>query len=116
MPYNGAMGTRHDDNAMQRRHFMYVLRCADGTLYTGYTTDVEQRVATHNAGKGAKYTARRLPVELLACASFETKHEAMSAEYHFKLLTRAQKLGMLETVARDGADDLAALLKSRFGL
>ena len=45
--------------------YMYVVECADGTLYTGYTTDVERRLKTHNAGKGAKYTRARLPVKLL---------------------------------------------------
>ena len=61
-------------------HYMYVVKCADGTLYTGYSPDVEARVAAHNAGKGAKYTKTRRPVELMASAAFETKHEAMSAE------------------------------------
>ena len=72
-------------------HYMYVVKCADGTLYTGYSPDVEARVAAHNAGKGAKYTKTRLPVELIASAAFSTKHEAMSAEWHFKRLSRLQK-------------------------
>lgn len=75
----------------ETKHYMYVLECSDGTLYTGYTIDVEARVATHNAGKGAKYTAARRLVKLLAAATFDTKHDAMSAEYHFKQLSRAQK-------------------------
>lgn len=79
----------------QQEHFMYVLICADETLYTGYTTDVDKRVETHNAGKGAKYTVARRPVELLAVARFETKHEAMSAEYHFKQLSRSEKLALI---------------------
>ncbi len=73
------------------KHYMYVVECADGTWYTGYTTDVERRVAAHNAGRGAKYTRVRRPVRLLAQAAFATKHEAMSAEYHFKQLGRTQK-------------------------
>lgn len=72
-------------------YFMYVLSCSDQTLYTGYTTDIEQRFQAHNAGKGAKYTRGRTPVELMVCLQFETKHEAMSAEYHFKKLSRQQK-------------------------
>ena len=52
---------------------MYVVRCADGTLYTGYSPDVEARVAAHNAGRGAKYTKTRLPVELVASAAFATR-------------------------------------------
>ena len=76
-------------------HYMYVVKCADGTLYTGYSPDVEARVAAHNAGKGAKYTKTRRPVELVGSAAFETKHEAMSAEWHFKQLSRAQKDALL---------------------
>ena len=73
-------------------HFMYVARCCDDTLYTGYTNNVEKRIATHNAGKGAKYTKSRLPVECVYVESFETKQLAMRAEYNFKQLTRQQKL------------------------
>ena len=58
----------HQEN--DSHHFMYVVSCADGTLYTGYTTDVEHRVVVHNAGKGAKYTRSRLPVRLVAQARF----------------------------------------------
>ena len=61
--------------------YLYVLECADGTWYTGYTVDVAERVRAHNAGAGAKYTRSRLPVRLLAQAAYATKHEAMSAEY-----------------------------------
>ena len=50
---------------MEKQAYTYVLKCADGSLYTGYTTDLEARVATHNAGKGAKYTKTRRPVELV---------------------------------------------------
>ena len=71
--------------------YLYVLECADGTWYTGYTVDVAERVRAHNAGAGAKYTRSRLPVRLLAQAAYATKHEAMSAEYRFKRLTRRQK-------------------------
>lgn len=63
---------------------MYVLECSDGTLYTGYTTDLEKRINTHNSGKGAKYTKSRLPVTLIYHEFFETKNEAMSAEALFK--------------------------------
>ncbi|MEQ9764209.1 GIY-YIG nuclease family protein [Streptococcus jiangjianxini] len=72
--------------------FMYVLECADKTLYTGYTTDVQRRLKTHNAGKGAKYTRARLPVKLLYQEGFISKQEAQSAEAYFKQKTRQQKL------------------------
>ena len=71
--------------------YMYVVECADGTLYTGYTTDVERRLKTHNAGKGAKYTRARLPVKLLYSEVFDSKPEAMSAEALFKRKSREKK-------------------------
>ena len=76
-------------------HYMYVLECADGSLYTGYAVDVQARLAVHNAGKGAKYTRARLPVSLLAYAEFATKHDAMHAEYVFKQLSRNEKDALL---------------------
>ena len=82
-----------------QRHFMYVIECADGTLYTGYTTDVKARFARHCAGTGAKYTRGRGPLNLLASAEFATKHDAMSAEYRFKKLSRDQKDALLARVA-----------------
>lgn len=75
-----------------KRAYMYVVECADGTLYTGYTTDVERRIKTHNAGKGAKYTKSRLPVKLIYQEIFDSKEAAMSAESYFKQKTRQQKL------------------------
>lgn len=67
-----------------KKAYMYVLECADKTLYTGYTTDLQKRLATHNAGKGAKYTRYRLPVSLLYYEVFDSKEAAMSAEALFK--------------------------------
>ncbi|MFB6220828.1 MAG: GIY-YIG nuclease family protein, partial [Halolamina sp.] len=61
-------------------HYVYVLACADGTFYTGYTTDVERRVAEHNAGEGAKYTRGRTPVEAVHVEEFETRSAAMARE------------------------------------
>lgn len=81
--------------------FLYVLECADGTWYTGYTVDVAARVQAHNAGAGAKYTRSRLPVRLLVQAAYATKHEAMSAEYRFKRLTRRQKERLVSRAARE---------------
>ncbi|RLM90886.1 GIY-YIG nuclease family protein [Halobellus sp. Atlit-38R] len=72
-------------------HYVYVLECADGSLYTGYTTDVERRVAEHDAGEGAKYTRGRTPVDLVHVESFASKSAAMSREYEIKQLSRAQK-------------------------
>ena len=76
--------------------YAYILECSDGTLYTGYTNNLEKRVATHNSGKGAKYTRSRLPVRLVYFEEFETKSEAQRREYEIKHLTRAQKLALTE--------------------
>lgn len=73
------------------QNFAYMVRCADKSLYTGWTNDLKKRIAAHNAGKGAKYTKSRLPVELVYYETFATKQEAMSREWHLKKLTRAQK-------------------------
>ena len=87
--------------------YLYVLECADGTWYTGYTVDVAERVRAHNAGAGAKYTRSRLPVRLLAQAAYATKHEAMSAEFRFKHLSRRAKDRLL---ARARTEGFAAVL------
>ena len=72
-------------------HYVYVLECADGSYYTGYTTDPERRVAEHDAGEGAKYTRGRTPVELVHRERHETRSAAMSREYEIKQLDRAAK-------------------------
>ncbi|KRN22252.1 GIY-YIG nuclease family protein [Lacticaseibacillus camelliae] len=77
------------------KYFFYVLLCADGTFYGGYSTDVTARVATHNAGKGAKYTKTRRPVRLIYSAGFDNEHDALSAEWHFKHQSRAAKEAFL---------------------
>jgi len=80
---------------MANTYYVYILRCADDTLYTGWTTDVTKRVKTHNSGKGAKYTRARLPVELVYTEEFDDKIEAQKREYAIKQLTRAEKDGLL---------------------
>ena len=77
-------------------HYTYLLRCADGTLYGGYTTDLQKRLDTHNSGKGAKYTRSRLPVKLVYWEECETKEQAMSREWHLKHMTREKKLDLIE--------------------
>jgi putative endonuclease len=78
-------------------HYVYVLACADDTLYTGYTTDVERRVAEHDADEGARYTRGRTPVELVHVEEFETRSAAMSREYEIKQLSRAEKERLVES-------------------
>ena len=75
--------------------FVYILRCGDGSLYTGTTNDVAGRVVTHNAGKGAKYTRARLPVELVWRRKVLGRSMALRLEAKIKKLTRAQKLLLL---------------------
>lgn len=77
-------------------HYVYLLECADGTLYTGYTTDVERRVQEHNAGDGAKYTRGRAPVELVHVESFPNKPAAMRREYRIKQLSRSEKEALIQ--------------------
>jgi len=77
-------------------NYVYILECADGTLYTGWTTDIQKRVQTHNAGKGAKYTRSRRPVKLVYTETFESKSDALRREYQIKQLSRAQKLLLLK--------------------
>lgn len=98
-----------------KRHFIYVIECADGSLYTGYSPDVQARFAAHQAGTGAKYTRGRGPLNLLAAAEFATKHDAMSAEYRFKHLSRDRKDELLAKAAEPEAD-FAKLLQEEFGL
>lgn len=76
-------------------NYTYILRCADGTLYTGWTNDLERRLAAHNAGKGSKYTCFRRPVELVYREERETKEQAMSRERQIKRLTRSEKLALI---------------------
>ena len=81
---------------METKAYMYVLECTDGTLYTGYSTDVQKRLAVHNAGKGAKYTRARLPVKLLYQEEYPDKSSVMTAEALFKQKTRQEKLAYIE--------------------
>ena len=77
-------------------NYTYILECADGTLYCGWTNDLEKRLKAHNEGKGAKYTRARLPVTLVYFEEFETSQEAQRREYEIKQLTRAQKLSLIK--------------------
>ena len=77
-------------------NYTYILRCADGSLYTGWTNDLDRRIKAHKAGRGGKYTRAHAPVELVYCESFDTKTEAMRREWHIKQLKRKQKLALIE--------------------
>lgn len=72
-------------------HYTYILKCRDGTYYTGYTNNLEKRLKAHNEGKGAKYTKGRGPVELVYYETFEDKTSAMRREWEIKQLNRSEK-------------------------
>ena len=78
-------------------NYTYILRCSDGTYYTGWTNHLKKRVDVHNSGCGAKYTRGRTPVELVYFEEFQTKEEAMSREAAIKKLTRKEKEKLVES-------------------
>ncbi|MDD4323210.1 MAG: GIY-YIG nuclease family protein [Eubacteriales bacterium] len=77
-------------------NYVYILECKDGSLYTGWTTNIERRLEEHNSGLGAKYTRGRFPVELRHLEEFDTKEEAMSREYAIKKLSRSEKMDLIK--------------------
>lgn len=77
--------------ANEKNHIVYILECNDGTLYTGYTNDLANRLHMHETGKGAKYTRGRSPFTVKSTTYFSTKQEAMSHEYAIKRLSREKK-------------------------
>ena len=82
--------------------WVYMLRCADGSLYTGWTVDLERRFAAHAAGRGSRYTRSRLPVALVATLPMPDSGAARREEARIKRLPRAAKLALLETIALPG--------------
>lgn len=84
-----------------RNCFVYMLQCADGTLYTGWTTDLERRVTVHNAGKGAKYTRSRLPVKLVYFEELDDETSARKREWEIKQLSRTEKLALCHQFKKD---------------
>ncbi len=80
------------------QHYVYILHCADGTLYTGWTVDLQKRVAAHNAGKGAKYTKSRCPVELVYYECWADKSSALRREYQIKQMARTEKWNLIRHI------------------
>lgn len=78
-------------------YYIYILKCKDGTYYTGYTNNIEKRVRIHNDKKGAKYTRGRTPVTLVYEESFATKAEALKREYMIKQMSRAEKEALIHS-------------------
>ncbi len=77
---------------MKDKAYTYMVECSDGTLYTGWTFDLQKRINAHNSGKGAKYTRSRRPVKLVYYETFDSKSEAMKREIEIKKLKRKDKL------------------------
>lgn len=84
-------------------HWVYVLQCGDGSLYTGYTTDVERRLTDHAAGRGARYTRGRGPLTVVARWAYPDRRSALQAEWRFKRLSRARKLHWITDADPPGA-------------
>jgi len=80
------------------KFYTYLARCSDGSLYTGYTVDLNEREAKHNEGKGARYTRVRLPVKIVYSEEFQTKSGAMKREYEIKCLSKKEKEGLVRRV------------------
>lgn len=76
--------------------YIYILKCSDNSLYTGWTNDLKKRLETHNSGKGSKYTRSRLPVEIVYFEEFKNKSDAMKREYEIKKLSRKNKLILIK--------------------
>ena len=80
----------------EKRWFVYILQCADGTFYTGMTDDIIRREAVHNSGKGAKYTRGRTPVQVVYSEECESYSAALKREYAIKKLHRQEKIELLQ--------------------
>lgn len=89
--------------------YTYIVECADHSFYTGWTNNLKKRIATHNAGKGAKYTRYRLPVTLVYFETYSDKQAAMRREYAIKQMTRQQKLKLI-------TDHSSSKLSERYSL
>jgi putative endonuclease len=96
------------ESGQEKGHFVYIVRCANDALYTGYAGDVQQRVKAHNAGRGGRYTRSHLPVTLLVAWAFTSKRDALQVEYKIKQLSRKQKLWLIEN--KISFHDLLAVL------
>ena len=85
-------------------NYTYIVKCSDGTFYTGWTNDLEKRISAHNSGKGAKYTQSRRPAILVYYEEFCTKEEAMRREYEIKQMPRQRKQRLIDSNNESAAD------------
>ena len=100
-PVNAAVDAT--DATTHKRAFVYILECGDGSLYTGWTTNVEERVKMHNSGSGAKYTRSRLPVKLVYFEEVDGRSAALKRETAIKKLSRDKKILLIKQNGNAGA-------------
>ncbi|MCI1944935.1 GIY-YIG nuclease family protein [Clostridium luticellarii] len=84
-------------------NYVYILKCRDGTFYTGYTNNLKKRIKTHNSGKGAKYTRGRIPVKLVYFEEYTSKKEALHREYVIKKMTHEDKFRLIKSLNLENA-------------
>lgn len=94
-----------ENGGEEAAHHVYIVECSDGTYYTGYTTDVDRRVAEHNEGRAAKYTRGRGPVDLVYVESFDSQSAAMQREHAIKQLRRPAKEQLVREAGSTDGDD-----------
>ena len=92
------MSVKNPKEDKPQKHFVYIVECSDKSLYTGWTTHLEERIKAHNSGKGAKYTKYRAPVTLRYFEEFADKGTALSRECEIKKMTRENKIKLINTV------------------
>lgn len=88
------------ENQERKKHYAYMLKCSDNSIYSGYTTDPHRREKAHNDGKGAKYTKTRRPVKLVYFEEFDNKIDAMKREYAFKQYTHKEKEDIIKNSSK----------------
>ena len=96
---------------MEETAYTYMVECSDGSLYTGWTNQLEKRMRSHNQGKGAKYTKSRLPVRLVYYEVFDRKQEAMKREYALKQLTRKDKLRLIADMPENVRQECVRIMR-----
>ena len=96
------MGARRTASPAKAGHYVYIVRCADGTLYTGYARDPQARAIAHNNGRGAKYTAGRRPVTLVHIETFRSKGQALRREHEIKQWPRNKKRTLFSATSLRG--------------
>ena len=94
-----------ENGTEKSRNYTYMVRCGDGTIYTGWTNSLERRIAEHNSGRGAKYTRSRRPVELIYYEETPSKQEAMRREREIKKMTRKQKMELIKINKKSDLQD-----------